>query len=182
MIITSDDTVGISSLKKFISRQFEMKDLGLLNYFLGLEISQDPTGYFLTQAKYTCDLLARAALTNCKTAPTLVDLQTHLTPLDGHLLSDTTLYRQLVGILVYLTVTRPDIAYVVHIVSQFMVVPRSRHYDALHSKKETFVAHSSTEAEYHALADTTQELVWLHWLLSDMGVFDPTATNIYYDN
>ncbi|CAL5413180.1 unnamed protein product [Camellia sinensis] len=131
MIITGNDTVGISSLKQFLSRQFEMKDLGLLSYFLGLEISHDPSGYFLSQAKYTSDLLARAGLTDFKTASTLVDLQTRLTPLDGHMLSNATLYRQLVGSLVYLTVTRPDIAYAVHIVSQFMTIPRSPHYDAL---------------------------------------------------
>ena len=48
MIITGDDTVGISSLKQFLHRQLEMKDLGSLSYFLGLEISQDSSGYFLT--------------------------------------------------------------------------------------------------------------------------------------
>ncbi|XP_028076267.1 uncharacterized protein LOC114278420 [Camellia sinensis] len=186
-----------------------MKDLGLLSYFLGLEISHDSSGYFLTQAKYTSDLLARTGLTDCKTAPTPVDPQTCLTPLDDHLLSDATLYYQLVGSLVYLTVTRPDIAYAVHIVSQFTVAPRSLHYNALirilrylkgtilgrgsywlsfyyricfflgdsliawRSKKQTLVARSSTEDEYRALVDTTQELLWLHWLLTDMGVFFP---------
>ncbi|CAL5357810.1 unnamed protein product [Camellia sinensis] len=131
MIITGDDTVDIYSLKQFLSRQFEMKDLGLLNYFLSLEISHDPSSYFLSQAKYSSDLLARAGLTDFKTASTPMDLQTRLTLLDGHLLSNATLYRQLVGSLVYLTVTRPDITYAVHIVSQFMDAPRSPHYDAL---------------------------------------------------
>ncbi|XP_028101474.1 uncharacterized protein LOC114300804 [Camellia sinensis] len=108
-----------------------MKDLGLLSYFLGLEISHDSSGYFLSQAKYTSDLLARAGLTDCKIVSTPVDLQTRLTPLDSYLLSDATLYRQLVGSLVYLIVTCPDIAYAVHIVSQFMAAPRSSYYDAL---------------------------------------------------
>ncbi|XP_028095398.1 uncharacterized protein LOC114295371 [Camellia sinensis] len=129
MIITEDDIMGISSLKKFLSRQFEMKDLGLLSNFLGLEISYDSSGYFLTQAKYTSDLLVRAALTNCKTTPTPIDPQTRLTPLD--LLSDGTIYRQLAGNLIYLTIIRLDISDVVHIVSQFMAAPRSLHYDAL---------------------------------------------------
>ena len=73
IIITGDNTVGLSSLKQFLNRQFEMKDLGLLSYFLGLEIFQDSSGYFLTQAKYTSDLLASASLTDCKTATTPVD-------------------------------------------------------------------------------------------------------------
>lgn len=122
MIITRDDTVGISSLQQFLCRQFEIKDLGLLSYFLSLEISQDSSGYFLTQAKYTSNLLARVGLTDYKTATTLVDPQTRLTPLDDSLLSDVSLYRQLVGSLVYLIITRSDIAYV-HIVSHFMAAP-----------------------------------------------------------
>ncbi|XP_028116132.1 uncharacterized protein LOC114313898 [Camellia sinensis] len=143
-----------------------MKDLGLLSYFLGLEISHNPSGYFLTQAKYTSDLLARTGLTNCKIAPIPVNPQTRFTPLDDHLLSSTTIHHQLVGSLVYLTFTRPDIAYDIHIVRD----PTNRHSttgfcfflgDSLivwHSKKQTLVARSSIEAEYRALADTTQEL------------------------
>ena len=50
------------------------------------------------------------------------------------------------------------------------------------SKKQSVVAHSSTEAEYHALADTTSELLWLRWLLQDLGVSTSSATPIYYDN
>ena len=127
MIITGNDTAGILHLKQFLHQQFEMKDLGTLNYFLGLEVSHDSTGSYLSQAKYASDLLARAGLTDCKTASTPVDPQIRLTPLDGTLLSDATLYRQLVGSLVYLTVTCPDIAYAVHIVSQYMSAPRTPH-------------------------------------------------------
>ncbi|KAF5935507.1 hypothetical protein HYC85_026636 [Camellia sinensis] len=198
-----------------------MKDLGPLNYFLGLEIFYDSTGSFLSQAKYTSDLLTRAGLTDCKIASTPLEPQSRLTPLDGTLLSDATLYRQLVDSLVYLTITRPDIAYVVHIVSQFMSAPHTPHYSALvrtlfhglhysarsslqlrafsdvnwagdptdrrsttgfcfflgdsliswHSKKQSLTAHSSTEAEYRALADTTQELLCLRWLLADIERF-----------
>ncbi|XP_028069501.1 uncharacterized protein LOC114272031 [Camellia sinensis] len=147
-----------------------MKDLGLLSYFLSSEISHDPFGYFLSQAKYTSDLLARAGLTDCKTASTPVDPQTRHTSLDGYLLSNATLYHQPVGSLIYLTVTRPEIAYAVHIVRD----PTNRHsttgfyfflgYSLIiwRSKKQTLNARFSTEAKYCALADTTQELVWLH--------------------
>ena len=121
----------ISELKVFLSRRFEMKDLGPLSYFLGLEISSASTGYFLTQAKYASDLLTSAGLTDSKTASTPLEVNIRLTPLDGELLSDATLYRQLVGSLVYLTVTRPDIAHAVHLVSQFMSSPRSTHYAAV---------------------------------------------------
>ncbi|XP_028099981.1 uncharacterized protein LOC114299448 [Camellia sinensis] len=146
-----------------------MKDLGLLSYFLGLEISHDPSGYFLSQAKYTSDLLARASLTDCKTASTPLNPQTHLTPLDGHLLSDVTLYRQLVGSLVYLMVTRPDITYAGYIISQFMDVPRSLHYDAL-----VHILHYLKGTMFHGLHYSAHYSLQLHTFSNTDWVGDPT--------
>ena len=120
--------IYISDLKQSLSRHFEMKDLGRLNYFLGLKILFDSAGYYLSQAKYTFDIMARAGLTDYKTAPTPLEMNLKLTHLDGTILSDATLYRQLVGRLIYLTVTHPDIDYAIHLVSQFMSAPRSTHY------------------------------------------------------
>lgn len=117
MIITGDDVDGILRLKQFLGHHFETKDLGPLSYFLGLEISHDSMGSFLSQAKYTSNLLARAGLIDCKTASTPLETQSCLTPLDSTLLSDATLYCLLVDSLVYLTITHPDITYAVHIVS-----------------------------------------------------------------
>jgi hypothetical protein len=108
-----------------------MKDLGLLSYFLGLEVSSSYNGYYHTQAKYTSDLISRARITNSKIVDTPIEYNNHLNTHDGEPLPDATLYRQLVGSLVYLTVTRPDISYVVHIVSQFMAAPWSLHYVAV---------------------------------------------------
>ena len=114
MIITGDDFSGIQELKVFLSRQFEMKDLGHLSYFLGLEITHSTDGLYITQAKYASKLLSRARLTDSKIVDTLVELNAHLTPTGGKPLSNPSFYRRLVGSLVYLTVTRPDISYVVH--------------------------------------------------------------------
>ena len=128
MIITGDDLNGIQELKDFLSQEFEMKDLGHLSYFLGLEITHSTDGLYITQVKYTSKLLSRAGLTDDKTVDTLVELNAHLTPLGGKLLSNPSLYRCLVGNLVYLTITHLDISYVVHQVSPYLSAPRSTHY------------------------------------------------------
>ena len=132
MIITSDDMQGIQDLKHFLGHQFEMKDLGPLNYFLGLEVSSSADGYYLTQAKYTSDMISRAIITDSKIIDTPIKYNCRLNSHDDESLSDATLYRQLVRSLIYLTVTRLDISYAVHVVGQFMTAPRSPHYAVVH--------------------------------------------------
>ncbi|KAK3027311.1 hypothetical protein RJ639_040403 [Escallonia herrerae] len=116
MIITDSDLDDISILKQDLNHYFEMKDLGTLSYFLELEVSTVSDGNYLSQAKYASDLLSRAGLTDSKTASTPLESNVRFTPRDGAPLRDPTLYSTLVGSLVYLTVTRPDIAYVVHLI------------------------------------------------------------------
>ena len=108
-----------------------MKDLGYLSYFLGFEITHSTDDLYTTQAKYASDLLSRVGLTDSKTIDTPVELNAHLTLSGGKPLSNPSLYRQLVGSLVYLTVTRPDISYAVHQVSEYLSAPRSTHYAAV---------------------------------------------------
>ena len=110
MIITGDDSAGIRSLQHFLSQHFEMKDLGTLSYFLGLEVTSSSDGYYLSQAKYASDLLSKVGITDNKTVSTPLEYNAKLTPLDGEPIFDVTRYRQLVGSLIYLTVTRPDIS------------------------------------------------------------------------
>ena len=131
MIITGDDLSDIQELKDFLSQQFEMKDLGHLSYFLGLEITHSTDGLYVTQAKYASELLSPARLTDSKTIDTPIKLNAHLTPSGGKPLSNLSLYRRLIGSLVYLIVTRPDISYVVHQVSQYLSAPRLTHYVAI---------------------------------------------------
>jgi hypothetical protein len=107
-----------------------MKDLSSLNYFLGLEVSSNPNGYYLSQAKYA-SYLSRAGLTDCKIVDSPLETNVKLPTTDGELLSDATLYRQLVESLIYLTVIRPDLAYAVHLFSKFMTAPCSVHYAAI---------------------------------------------------
>ena len=91
--------------------------MGPLHYFLGLETTSTSDGIFLSQEKYTQDHLSRAALTDHCTVDTPMELGVHLRPTDGAPLANPTRYRQLVGSLVYLGITRPDITHPVHILS-----------------------------------------------------------------
>ena len=92
IIITGDDMQGIQDLKHFLGHQFEMKDLGPLNYFLGLEVSSSADSYYLTQAKYTFDPISRVSITIVDTP---IEYNCCLNFHDGEPLSDATLYRQL---------------------------------------------------------------------------------------
>ena len=105
-----------------------MKDFGHLSYFLGLEITHSTDGLYITQAKYASDLLSLAGLTDSKIVDTPVELNAHLTLSGGKPLPNPFLYRRLVGSLVYLTITHPDISYAVYQVSQYLFAPRSTHY------------------------------------------------------
>ena len=117
IIITGDDLNGIQELKDFLNQQFEMKDLEHLSYFLGLEITHSTDGLYITQAKYASELLSQAGLTDSKIIDTPIEVNAHLTPSGGKLLSNFSLYIHLVGNLVYLTITRLNISYAIHQVS-----------------------------------------------------------------
>jgi len=131
MIITGDDIYGISILKTELARRFEMKDLGYLRYFLSIEEAYSPRGYLLSQSKYVADILKRARLTDNKTVDTPIQVNTRYSSSDSLPLIDLTLYHTIVGCLVYLTITCPDIAYVVHVVSQFVASPTTVHWAAV---------------------------------------------------
>jgi hypothetical protein len=131
MLITGEDAEFVTFVKARLSEQFLMTDLGPLHYFLGIEISPTPEGFHLSQAKYIQDLLDRASLTDQRTVETPMELNLHLSATDGEPLADPTRYCHIVGSLVYLGVTRPDITYSVHILNQFVSAPTQNHYSHL---------------------------------------------------
>ena len=90
MIITRDDSAGICSFQHFLSQHFEMKDLGILNYFLGLEVTSSSDGYYLSQANYASDLLSKVGITDNKTVFTPLEYNVKLIPLDSEPISDAT--------------------------------------------------------------------------------------------
>ena len=89
---------------------FELKDLGPLSYFLGIQISHTKYGITLTQTKYAYDILHTFNMTNSKPVKTPCYPSSHLVPHSGVALSDPSMYRSLVGALQYLTFTKLDLA------------------------------------------------------------------------
>ncbi|XP_022882941.1 uncharacterized protein LOC111399710 [Olea europaea var. sylvestris] len=109
-----------------------MKDLGLpLTYFLGLEVHTDSTGISLNQHKYIQDLITLTGLQDSSSVGTPLEVNVKYRREEGELLPDPTIFRRLVGSLNYLTITRPDISFVVQQVSQFMQTIRHLHLVAV---------------------------------------------------
>ena len=130
MIITGNDSEEIEVLKKNLGSEFEMKDLGYLKYFLGVEVMRSPQGIFINQKKYILDLLAETGMVDCKPAETPMATNHNLKINEESALADRGRYQRLVGKLIYLSHTRPDIAYAVSVVSQFMHHPQIDHMEA----------------------------------------------------
>jgi hypothetical protein len=120
----------VTSCKKDLAKEFEMKDLGLMHYFLGLEVWQREGEIFLGQGKYTIEILKRFGMEDCKTmtTPMITNLKKLNTSESEKV--NPTIYRQLIDCLMYLVNTRPDICFAVNTLSQHMVDPRRVHWIA----------------------------------------------------
>lgn len=124
LIITGDDELEILRTKDNLSVRFQMKELGQLKHFLGLEVDRTQEGIFLCQQKYAKDLLKRFGMLECKLISTPMEPNAKMCAYEGKDLEDATMYRKLVGSLIYLTLTRPDISYAVGVMSRYMQNPK----------------------------------------------------------
>jgi hypothetical protein len=104
-----------------------MSDLVFLHYFLGLQVLKNNEGIFLSQSKYACDLLHSFYMDDCKLAPSPFQSVVKLVATYTSPKVDATLYHHLVGSLLYLTHTRPDLSFVVGLVSRYMQTPHESH-------------------------------------------------------
>jgi hypothetical protein len=121
IIITGDNVEEIRHLKEHLAREFEVKDLGQLRYFLGIEVSRSPKGIYLSQRKYVLDLLSEIGLSGCRPVATPIEQNQRLISEDEPPV-DRECYQTLVGRLIYLSHTPPDIAFAVNVVGQFMMI------------------------------------------------------------
>ncbi|CAA7020014.1 unnamed protein product [Microthlaspi erraticum] len=130
LIITGNDEAEIARLQEDMSIRFEMKMLGELNNFLGLEVERMKDGIFIGQHSYARRIVEKFGVHEGKTRTTPMDANIKLKRDEGSLLPDPRPYRSLVGSLLYLTITRPDISFAVGLVSRFMQSPRKPHLEA----------------------------------------------------
>ncbi|GKC06754.1 ribonuclease H-like domain-containing protein [Tanacetum coccineum] len=124
---------GLCAFKEMLKSKFQIKDLGNLKYFLGIEVIDNDDGVCLSQRKYCLEVLHEYGLLAGRPVETPLAENTtlnHVESEDDKLLSDIGNYQKLVGKLIYLTNTRPDISYAVHCLSQFMHAPLSSHLEA----------------------------------------------------
>ncbi|XP_013607807.1 uncharacterized mitochondrial protein AtMg00810-like [Brassica napus] len=107
-----------------------MKDLGKLKYLLGIEVSRGPDGFCLSHRKYTLDIITEAGMLGATPSSVPIELKHKLASVTCHVFENPEQYHHLVGRFIYLTSTRPDLSYLVHILSQFMKTPLLAHWEA----------------------------------------------------
>ena len=131
IIITGNDEEEIGKLKIKLGREFEIKDLGEMKYFLGMEVARSGAGISISQRKYVLDLLDETGMAGCKPADTPMQQNLQFSKETSKRQTDKGRYQQLVGKLIYLSHTRPDITFAVSVVSQFMNEPTEEHMEAV---------------------------------------------------
>jgi hypothetical protein len=125
MIYTGN--LELTDFKHAMQSEFEMTDLGIMKYFLGIEVDQSTKGTFVYQQKYAANIIKRFRMEECNPAETPIPLGTKSSKNDEGPTMDSTLYKSLVGSLLYLTATRPGIMYAISLVSIFMESPKDSH-------------------------------------------------------
>ena len=130
LVLTGNNPVACAEFKSYLNSCFHIKDLGPLKYFLGIEVARSPHGLFLCQRKYALEIIEECGLLGSKPVAFPMEANHRLAVDESPLIKDPTRYRRLVGRLIYLTITRPELCYAVHILSQFMQAPTEAHMEA----------------------------------------------------
>nr|CAB3451780.1 unnamed protein product [Digitaria exilis] len=131
LIVTGADEAEVKAFKMEMQNSFKMSDLGYLSYYLGIEVKQEQGKTTVSQAAYTSKLMEKAGMTDCNAVHVPMEHRLKLSKDSSSPPTDTTHYRSLVGSLRYLVHTRPDIAFAVGYVSQFLEKPTTEHLSAV---------------------------------------------------
>ncbi|GLU00818.1 hypothetical protein SLE2022_181580 [Rubroshorea leprosula] len=130
LIYTSNSSFLLKEFRRMMVNEFDMTDLGLMRYFLGLEVVQNGEGIFISQEKYAKDLLKKCRMEDCNSVGTPMVSNQKFSLDDGEEKVDAHAYRSLIGSLLYLTNSRPDITFATSVLSRFMQSPSRTHYGA----------------------------------------------------
>eukprot|EP00253_Pinus_taeda_P003819 PITA_03819 len=203
LILTGSDPNLINYVKSNVKKNFDMTDLGHLHYFLGLQVLQSKEGICLSQSNYACDFLCHFHMEDCKPTPSLFQFGAKLSVTYTSLEVDATLYCRLVGKLLYLTHTRPDLSFAVGLIARFMQNPHESHWKTAKKilryvrgyvftlgsgpitwacKKQSAISISSAEAEYCGVVEASKEALWLRQILSEFGFQQHHSTTLWCDN
>ncbi|XP_071699931.1 uncharacterized mitochondrial protein AtMg00810-like [Rutidosis leptorrhynchoides] len=181
LLITGSSNAHIEMLKDQLNSHFNIKDLGSVNYFLPMEISKLDVGVFISQQKYTMDLLKEKRILNCRPYKLPLDPYTKLqadSPASVHHQAAKHLLRYL------LLAPAKDWAnypMTIRSTTEYCILLVDSHV-SWKSKKQSVFSMSSVEAEYRAMALTRCEITWLVSLLKDLGLTDLGPVDMYFDN
>jgi hypothetical protein len=125
-----EGNLSIDMFKSTMKKELEMIDLGLMKYFLGIEVTQNDKGIFICQSKYAKDVLKRFRMINYNLVSKPVAVGTKLSREKNETDFDSTIFRKLVGSLMYLTATSPDIMYGASLIFRFMDTPKNSDWQA----------------------------------------------------
>lgn len=131
LIVTGSKDTDIEEFKAQMGKLFSMSDLGLLSYYLGIEVQQSRGIITMCQSSYAKKILEMSGMIGCNACATPMENRLKLSKKDGSAAVNPTEYRSIVGSLRYLVNTRPDLAYSVGIVSRYMEAPTSQHMAAV---------------------------------------------------
>jgi hypothetical protein len=131
LIFTGNDQKLFDNFKISMEKNFAMTDLGRMRYFLGIEVKQTKEGIFMHQQKYACEILNRFNMENCNNVCNPIVSGNKLKKDETGIACDSTNYKQMVGCLMYLLATRPDLAFLVCLVARFMERPTKIHVAAV---------------------------------------------------
>eukprot|EP00253_Pinus_taeda_P004661 PITA_04661 len=204
VIFTGNDDYLIKNFKSVMKEEFEMTDMGLLRYFLGIEVDQNEIGIFISQARYVNEVLGRFNMQECKAAITPMVMGLKLSKENSSKDFDPRLYQSIVGSLMHLTATKTDIMFVVSLISRFMERPKEAHWQAtkiilryVKGTKSFGILYNVSEcsdlvgytdidwarkAEYVAATAATCQAVWMRRMLRSLGQEQAKATVILCDN
>ncbi|GJR18882.1 putative ribonuclease H-like domain-containing protein [Tanacetum coccineum] len=157
---------NVYKFEECMHKRFQMSSMGELTFFLGLQVKQQPDGIFISQDKYVADILKKFDFLSIRTATTPIESNKPLIKDEDGVDVDVHVYRFMIGSLMYLTASRPDIMFAVCTCARF---------------QQTIVANSTTEAKYVVAANCCGQVLWIQNQMMDYG-FNFMNTKIHIDN